>query len=141
MTRGLVWAIADQEYKTAEEKIFAYRTALKIIDNVCYNSYYAYLDSYFSAYFLRCICRLRAQNDDFGESIYDDIKAMINSCKRVDEQKIGKHYFVGNFFVDSVYYHHDLNDTEMRWARELLDDQIFDSIRNSIKFSELMNDV
>ncbi len=138
MTCGLAWAIADQEYETAEETIFAYRTALKIIDTVCYNSPYAYFDSYFSAYFLRCICELRAANGDFDDSIYDDIKAMISSCKRADEQKSGKHYFEGNLFMDSVYYEHSLQDTEMNWAKQLLDEKIFDKIRDDVKFKDLI---
>ncbi len=116
------------------------RNALKIIDTVCYNSPYAYFDSYFSAYFLRCICTIRVKDGDFGDDIYNDIKAMIHFCKRADEEKCGKHYFEGNLFMDSVYYEHDLYSTEMKWAKELLDSRIFDEIRWNVPFQELMKE-
>ncbi len=137
MTGGLAFAIADQKYEYVGDEIFAYRTALKIIDTVCVGSHYAYFDSYFSAYFRRCICLKRAEIKDFDDSIYDDIKAMLDSCKRADEEALGRHFFDGNPFMDSVYYERSLRDGEMKFAKELLSRPIFDEIRKNEKFAEL----
>ncbi len=137
MTCGLAWAIADQKYERAEDAIFAYRTALKIIDAVCYDAPHAYFDSYFSAYFRRLICEKRARLGDLGEGIYEDLEAMLESCRRADSMALGRHYFEGNIFLDSVYYETSLHDSEMRFAKELLESPLFDSIRDDARFKAL----
>ncbi len=141
MTGGLAWAITDQKYATLAETIFAYRTALKIIDTVCYNAPYAYFDSYFSAYIHRCICEKRAEAGDLDESIYDDIKAMLDSCRRADEQVLGTHYFDGNLFMASVSHDHTLCNCEMKFAEEMLQKPEFDKIRNNERFKNLVKGI
>lgn len=137
MTCGLAWAIADQKYESNKDAIFAYRTALKIIEIVCYNKPYAYFDSYFSAYFLRCICEERAESGDFHDDIFEDIRAMLCSAKRADEKPLGRTYFEGNMFMDSVFFESTLNDTQMAFAKASLDKPIFDPIRADFRFAEL----
>ncbi len=137
MTGGLACSIAEQRYENDADAIFAYRTALKIIDTVCYNTKYSYFDSYFSAYFRRCICEKRARLKDLEDSIYDDIREMIESCKRADDEIIGTHLFEGNMFMDSVSFENKLSDDETKWARELLDGMLFDDIRTDERFKKL----
>ncbi len=136
-TASLIWAIADQPYADAAETVFALRTALAVLDTVCYDGPHGYFESRYAAYFRRRICETRAKAGLLDETIWDDLRAMAETCRRADAYPVGTNGFGENIFLSILTDEHTLPDCELRFARELLDDPAFDAIRADIRFDAI----
>ncbi len=136
-SHSLAWAIADQDYDTVEDTIFAIRSALSILSTVFYNKPYGRIDGFISEYLRRRLCELRAKNGLFDDTIYTDIEEMIASCRRADSEQLGKYYFGENMFLNTVWYENTITTKHLKSAKELIDDAIFDPIREDERFKAL----
>lgn len=136
-TAALIWAIADQSYADEAETILALRAALTILDTVCYDRPHGYFEGRYAAYFRRRICEMRAKAGLFDETVWDDLRAMVETCRRADNYPLGTQGFGENIFLSTLSDEHTLPDCEMRFARELLDDAAFDAIRDDARFGAL----
>lgn len=119
-----------------EDRIFTIRKAIEVIECVCYDRPHGYFDAYNMIALRRELCSRLAGLGQF-DGIFEEIRKMIETAKRCDELPLGRHYFDGNMFLDSVYHDHTLPYCEVKFVREELEEARYDPIREDERFREL----
>ena len=138
---GAAWALIGMSFPDENTKIFAYETAVKILDLVyCDGSkawiYYAYAALYNE------LAQMYARAEEY-EAMYVTVEKWYDSSCFADKLPLGEYRYSTNPFMDQITYDHSIATTH--WERDCmlfhLENSAFDGVRNDERFVELLKKI
>lgn len=133
------WCLLRQSYETDENAIFAYRTALQMLDLLYYDGSKEWI-CYVYIWIRTLLCKKLAKIQDY-ESMYSEMEKWLEELIFKDSLPLGNYSYQNNIFLNLTSYTHD---EEMPKGHGLecmlyhLGHREFDSVRNTDRFKNFL---
>ncbi len=138
---GAAWALMGMSFPDENTKIFAYETAVKILDLVYCDGSKAWISYVYAALYTELAqMYARAKND---EAMYATIEKWYDSSLFADNLPLGEHRYSTNPFMNQITYDHSLATSHRERDCMIfhLDNSAFDGVRNDECFVELLKKI
>lgn len=131
------WSLMRQNYKSDADAIFAYRTAIRMLDLLYYDgdksgTIYVYIT-------LRTeLCKLLAKIVDY-DAMYAELESWLNDVISEDSLPMGDYHYPGNVFLNLTTHHHN-SEPQYGWGLECMQYHLsfpeFEKLRESEDFQK-----
>jgi len=138
---GAAWALMGMDFPDESAKIFAYETAVKILDLVYCDGNKAWI-SYVYAALYNGLAEMYARAET-----YDEMYAVLEKWYEVslfeDNLPLGEYRYPGNPFLNQITYTHDCATSHGERDCMLfhLENTAFDPVRGTERFAELLEKI
>lgn len=138
---GAAWALMGMSFHDENTKIFAYETAVKILDLVYCDGSKAWIYYVYAALYNE-LAQMYARAENY-EFMYATIEKWYDSSLFADNLPLGEYRYSTNPFMNQITYDHSLATTH--WERDCmlfhLENSAFDGVRNDERFVELLKKI
>lgn len=130
---GMAWAIMNMQFPDVETRIFAYKTAVQILDLTYQGDKKWVSYTYVALYTDLAKCYASVGND---EKTYEVLDKWYETSLFEDNLPLGEYRYENNPFMDETVYNHDLAYTHHNRDYILchIQNHAFDRIRDSVQF-------
>ena len=127
------WCLIRQNYKDDVDAIFAYRTAIRMLDLLYYDGDKSGTNHIYITLRTK-LSKLLAKIGDY-DAMYAEFENWLNDVIFGDPLPMGDYHYSGNVFLNRTTHHHNLESRiGLEYIQRHLDFPEFDKVRNTEEF-------
>ena len=138
---GAAWALMGMDFPDESAKIFAYETAVKILDLVYCDGNKAWISYVYAALYNR-LAEMYSRAETYDE-MYTVLEKWYDVSLFEDNLPLGEYRYPGNPFLNQITSTHDCATSH--WERDCmlfhLENPAFDAVRGDERFLELVEKI
>lgn len=138
---GAAWALIGMSFPDENTKVFAFETAVKILDLVYCDGNKAWISYVYAALYTE-LAQMYARSENY-EAMYTTIEKWYDSSLFADNLPLGEYRYSTNPFMNQITYNHTIATSHLERDCMLLhlENSAFDGVRNDERFVELLKKI